>query len=58
VGTYCYLDVNEWMEMLMQLWRQEFELDGINSIPLLTTDSERETVHQLCAKQYFAWKCL
>ena len=34
----------------MQLWRPEFELDGINS------GSEREIVQQLCAKQYVAWK--
>ena len=25
-------------------------------VPLLTIDSEREIVQQLCAKQYVAWK--
>jgi len=43
----------------MQLWRTEFELDGINSgswyhcLPIKIYhrfDSEREIVQQLCAK--------
>jgi len=46
-----------WTEMLMQLWRPEFVLDGINlgswyhCLPIrYITDSDRETVQQLCAK--------
>jgi len=39
--------------MLMQLWRPEFELDGINSgswyLCLPISDSEREIVQQLFA---------
>jgi len=33
VDKFCYLGdtFSVWMEMLMQLWRTEFELDGINS---------------------------
>jgi len=45
----------------MQLWRPEFELDGINSgswyhcLPIIyIIDSEREIVQYLCAKQYVA----
>jgi len=41
----------------MQLWRSEFELDGINSdiwyhcLPIkYIIDSEREIVQQTCAK--------
>jgi len=46
--------------MLMQLWRTEFELGGINSgswyhcLPVII-ESERKIVQQLCAKQYVAW---
>ena len=32
VDKFCYLgDMLSYTEMLMQLWRTEFELDGINS---------------------------
>jgi len=40
----------------MQLWRPEFELDGINSnswyyyVPIEIYNYVRETVQQLCAK--------
>ena len=40
--------------MLMQLWRTEFELDGINCNIAYQQgyiiESEREIVQQLCAK--------
>jgi len=32
VDKFCYLgDMLVWMEMLMQLWRPKFEVDGISS---------------------------
>jgi len=46
----------------MQLWRLEFELVGINSDSAIVyqyeciIENERETVRQLCAKYYVAWK--
>ena len=53
------------MEMLMQLWKTEFELVGISSgsiedwlvmptFPVI--DYEKKVIQQLCAKQYVAWK--
>jgi len=31
VEKFCYLAGDMWMEMLMQMWRPESELDGMNS---------------------------
>jgi len=46
------------MEMLMQLWRPEFKLDGINSgswyhcLPYgYATDNKRRIVQQLCCME-------
>ena len=65
VNKFCYLgDMRScWTEMLMPLWRPEFELAGISSgswyhcLPIgRVSDYERKVVQQLCEKQHVAWK--